>query len=82
MLQNKAVSLLILLALISVVALSGCVNKSEENPLKVTNLEIVPGQIKTSTIELKVTTYIKNSDEGTCCQEQQKHILASEGHQF
>ena len=65
MLQNKAVSLLILLALISVVALSGCVNKSEENPLTVTNLEIVPGQIKTSTIELKVTTYIKNSDEGT-----------------
>ena len=65
MLQNKAVSLLILLALISVVALSGCVNKSDENPLKVTNLEIVPGQIKTSTIELKVTTYIKNSDEGT-----------------
>jgi len=64
MLQNKAVSLLILLALISVVALSGCVNKSEDNPLKVTNLEIVPGQIMTSTIELKVTTYIKNSDEG------------------
>jgi hypothetical protein len=58
MLQNKAVSLLTLLALISVVALSGCVNKSEENPLKVTNLEIVPGQIMTSTIELKVTTYI------------------------
>ena len=65
MLQNKAVSLLILLALISVVALSGCVSKSDENPLKVTNLEIVPGQIMTSTIELKVTTYIKNSDEGT-----------------
>ncbi|MHB8118712.1 MAG: DUF7490 domain-containing protein [Methanothrix sp.] len=65
MLQNKAASLLILLALISVVALSGCVNKSDENPLKVTNLEIVPGQIKTSTIELLVTTYIKNSDEGT-----------------
>jgi hypothetical protein len=64
MLINKAVSLLILLALISVVALSGCVSKSEENPLKVTNLEIVPGQIMTSTIELKVTTYIKNSDEG------------------
>lgn len=65
MLENKAVSLLISLALISVVALSGCVNKSDENPLKVTNLEIVPGQIKTSTIELKVTTYVKNSDEGT-----------------
>ena len=64
MLQNKAASLLILLALISVAALSGCVNKSEENPLSVTNLEIVPGQIKTSTIELKVTTYIKNSEEG------------------
>ena len=64
MLQNKAVSLLILLALISVVALSDCVNKSDRNPLSVTNLEIVPGQIKTSTIELEVTTYIKNSDEG------------------
>jgi hypothetical protein len=65
MLQNKAVSLLILLALISEVTLSGCVNKSDENPLKVTNLEIVPGQIKTSTIELKVTTFIKNSADGS-----------------
>ncbi|MCX6678428.1 MAG: hypothetical protein NTU95_10885 [Methanothrix sp.] len=65
MLQNKAVSLLILLALISVLALSGCVSKPDRNPLTVTNLEIVPGLIKTSTIELKVTTYIKNSDEGT-----------------
>ncbi len=46
MFQNKAVSLLILLALISVVALSGCVNKSDRNPLSVTNLEIVLGQIK------------------------------------
>ena len=65
MLQNKAMSLLVLLALISVAALSGCAEKSDKNPLSVTNLEIVPGQIKTSTIELKVTTYIKNSDEGT-----------------
>ena len=63
MLKKKAAPLLILLALIFVVALSGCVSKSERNPLSVTNLEIVPGQIKTSTIELKVTTYIKNSDE-------------------
>jgi len=70
---NKAVSLLILLALISVVALSGCVSKSEENPLKVTNLEIVPGQIMTSTIELKVTTYIKNSDEGTAARAARTH---------
>ena len=68
MLQNKAVSLIILLALISVVALSGCVNKSEGNPLTVTNLEIVPGQIKTSTIELKVTTFIKNSAEGSAAE--------------
>ena len=75
MLQNKAVSLLILLALISVVALSGCVNKSDENPLKVTNLEIVPGQIMTSTIELKVTTYIKNSDEGTTAKSSQNTSL-------
>ena len=65
MLQNKAMSLLILLALISVVALSGCTEKSDKEPLSVTNLEIVPGQIKTSTIELFVTTYIRNSDEGT-----------------
>jgi len=65
MLQNKTVSFLITLSLISVVAFSGCVNKSDENPLKVTNLEIVPGLIKTSTIELFVTTYIKNSDDGT-----------------
>jgi len=65
MLQNKAMSLLVLLALISVAALSGCAEKSDKNPLSVTNLEIVPGQIKTSTIELLVTTYIKNSDEGT-----------------
>ena len=65
MLQNKAMSLLILLALISVVALSGCTEKSDKKPLSVTNLEIAPGQIKTSTIELFVTTYIRNSDEGT-----------------
>lgn len=64
MLQNKAASLLILLAMISVAALSGCTEKTEIKPLSVTNLEIVPGQIKTSTIELKVTTYIKNSEEG------------------
>jgi hypothetical protein len=64
MLRNKVVSFLILLALIAVVALSGCIDKSEANPLTVTNLEIVPGQIKTSTIELKVTTYIENSASG------------------
>ncbi|MCX6673560.1 MAG: hypothetical protein NTY37_07260 [Methanothrix sp.] len=75
MLQNKAVSLLILLALISVVALSGCVSKPDRNPLSVTNLEIVPGQIKTSTIELKVTTYIKNSDEGTAGKSSQNTSL-------
>jgi hypothetical protein len=66
MLRNKAASLMILLALISVAALCGCTEKkTEKNPLSVTNLEIVPGQIKTSTIELFVTTYIKNSDDGT-----------------
>jgi hypothetical protein len=65
MLQNRAMSLLILLALISVVALSGCTEKSDKKQLSITNLEIVPGQIKTSTIELFVTTYIKNSNEGT-----------------
>ncbi len=64
MFQKKVASLLILLSLISVAALSGCVNKSERNPLTIMNLEIVPGQIKTSTIELKVTTYIKNTAEG------------------
>lgn len=57
--------MLILLALVSVVALNGCVSKADSNPLKVTDLEIVPGQIKTSTIELKVITYIENSAEGS-----------------
>lgn len=54
------------MSLIAVVLLSGCVSKQGEqrNPLSVTDMEIVPGQIKTSTIELKVTTYIKNSGEG------------------
>lgn len=64
MLQKKVASLLILSAFIlSAIALSGCVDKSERDPLSVANMEIVPGQVKTSTIELKVTTYIKNSDE-------------------
>ncbi len=65
MLQKN--SALILMALIALVALSGCVSKQEReqrNPLSVINMEIVPGQIKTSTIELKVTTYIENSGEG------------------
>ncbi|MEI6104242.1 MAG: hypothetical protein WCP70_09885 [Methanothrix sp.] len=75
MLQNKAMSLLILLALISVAALSGCTEKSEKKPLSVTNLEIVPGQIKTSTIELFVTTYIRNSDEGTAAKSSKNTTL-------
>jgi hypothetical protein len=75
MLQNKAMSLLILLALISVVALSGCTEKSDKKTLSVTNLEIVPGQIKTSTIELFVTTYIKNSDEGTAAKSSKNTTL-------
>lgn len=58
-------SALIILALIAVLLLSGCVNqeRDQKSPLSVSNMEIVPGQIKTSTIELKVTTYIKNSEE-------------------
>ena len=62
----QKISTLILMSLIAVVLLSGCVSKQGEqrNPLSVTDMEIVPGQIKTSTIELKVTTYIKNSGEG------------------
>lgn len=63
----QKISTLILMSLIAVVLLSGCVSKQESeqrNPLSVTDMEIVPGQIKTSTIELKVTTYIKNSGEG------------------
>jgi hypothetical protein len=64
MLQNKAASLMILLAIFSVAALCGCTEKNSEiNPLSVMNLEIVSGQIKTSTIELFVTTYIQNSDD-------------------
>lgn len=62
----QKISTLILMSLIAMVLLSGCVSKQGEqrNPLSVTDMEIVPGQIKTSTIELKVTTYIKNSGEG------------------
>jgi len=52
------------MALSVVVALSGCLSSEEESPLKVTNMDIVPGQVKTSTIELKITTYIKNNAEG------------------
>ena len=61
--QNKIVSLLLLLSLVAVVALSGCLDSSENTQkytLMVKNMDIVPGQIKTSTIELKVTTYIEN----------------------
>jgi hypothetical protein len=50
--------------LVAVVALSGCLDNSEKNNQKhtliVKNMDIVPGQIKTSTIELKVTTYMEN----------------------
>lgn len=58
-------SALIMLALFAALVLSGCVNQEREqkNPLSVSNMEIVPGLIKTSTIELKVTTYVKNSEE-------------------
>ena len=63
--QNKIASLLLLLSLVAVVALSGCLSSSEKNPLMVKNMEIVQGQIKTSTIELKVTTYIENTGDGS-----------------
>jgi len=62
--QNKIASLLLLLSLVAVVALSGCLESSDKNTPKYTlmvkNMDIVPGQTKTSTIELKVTTYIEN----------------------
>jgi hypothetical protein len=62
--QNKIASLLLLLSLVAVVALSGCLESSDKNnqtyTLMVKNMDIVPGQTKTSTIELKVTTYIEN----------------------
>ena len=64
LIKNKIASLLILLSLVAVVALSGCLDNSEKNnqkhTLMVKNMDIVPGQIKTSTIELKVTTYMEN----------------------
>ncbi len=64
LIQNKIASLLLLLSLVAVVALSGCLDNSEKNNQKYTlmvkNMDIVPGQIKTSTIELKVTTYMEN----------------------
>ncbi len=84
--QNKIASLLLLFSLISVVALSGCLNSSDRNTQKYTllvkNLDIVPGQIKTSTIELKVTTYIENRGDASAAIDQQKHLPAFEGHQF
>ncbi|NTV27479.1 MAG: hypothetical protein HGA93_02190, partial [Methanothrix sp.] len=58
--QNKIASLLLLLSLVAVVALSGCLDSPDKNILRVKNMEIVPGQTKTSTIELRVTTYIEN----------------------
>ena len=64
MLHNKAATLLILLTVAYAVTLSGCTEKSDKKPLSVTNLEIVPGKIKTSTIELFVTTYVMNANEG------------------
>jgi hypothetical protein len=64
LIKNKIASLLLLLSLVAVVALSGCLDNSEKNnqkhTLMVKNMDIVPGQIKTSTIELKVTTYMEN----------------------
>lgn len=65
MLHNKAATFLILLTIVYAVALSGCTEKNDRKPLSVTNLEIVPGKIKTSTIELFVTTYVMNTNEGT-----------------
>jgi hypothetical protein len=65
MLHNKTATFLILLTIVYAVALSGCTEKSDRKPLSVTNLEIVPGKIKTSTIELFVTTYVMNTNEGT-----------------
>jgi hypothetical protein len=63
--QNKIASLLLLLSLVAVVALSGCLDGSEKNTLMVKNMDIVQGQIKTSTIELKVTTYIENTGDAS-----------------
>ncbi len=62
--EDKKMLLLLFMALSVVAALCGCLSSQEESPLKVTNMDIVPGQVKTSTIELKITTYIKNNDEG------------------
>lgn len=65
MFQNKIASLLLLLSLVAAVALSGCLDSSEKYTLMVKNMDIVPGQIKTSTIELKVTTYIENMGDAS-----------------
>lgn len=60
--RNKMASLLLIVTMFAAIIISGCMSKSvEATPLRVTDIDIVPGDIKTSTIELKVTTYIKNA---------------------
>ncbi len=59
-------SLLLIVTMFAAIIISGCMSKSAEaTPLRVTDIDIVPGNIKTSTIELKVTTYIKNTGSET-----------------
>jgi hypothetical protein len=55
MLQNRAVSLLILLALISVVALSGCINEEDR---KVSNLESLSADSKAISLRIDGIDFI------------------------
>lgn len=62
--QKTVISLLLIVTMFAAITISGCMSKSvEATPLRVTDIDIVPGNIKTSTVELKVTTYIKNTGD-------------------
>ncbi len=60
MAKNMILSMLLLAAIVAAAIISGCVNEPEKSYLRVTNIELVAGEIKTSTIELKATAFIKN----------------------
>jgi len=59
--KNYFSSMLLLAAIIAAAINSGCVSEPEKiSNLRVTNIDLVAGEVKTSTVELKVTTYVKN----------------------
>lgn len=74
--RNKMASLLLIVTMFAAIIISGCMSKSvDATPLRVTDIDIVPGNIKTSTIELKVTTYIKNNGDETAATSKNTSLL-------